>query len=93
MTIQLTVRMIQIAHHSFQAVRACFSEVAMLADMVREVIEELGVHKFVIQFINIMLYNFWFNLSVLLINTVQLSRRQMMVPSGVTLPFLLFVLS
>src|SRR5882757_7786545 len=61
--------------------------------MVREVVQEMHLHKVEIQFVDKMLCNFRLDLSFIFINATTLCSRRKIVPSGVTLPFLLFVQS
>jgi len=57
MTIQLSVRLFKIHHRFFWEFRAYIYEVAKLADMVREVVQEMHLYKVEIQFVDKMLCN------------------------------------
>ena len=57
MTIRLSVRLFTINHHSFWEFRAYISEVEKLADMVREVVQEIHLHTDQIQLVEEMLCN------------------------------------
>jgi len=61
--------------------------------MVREVVQEMHLHKVEIRFVNKMLCNFLLNRCFIFINTTTLCCCRNIVPSGVTLPFLLVVKS
>jgi len=56
-TIQLSVYLFNIHQCTFCEFRACFQEVAKLADMVWEVVQEMHFHKVEIGYVNKMLYN------------------------------------
>jgi len=55
MMVRVSVRLFMIHHRSVWELRACIHEVAKLADMVREVVSEVHLHKVEIQFVNMML--------------------------------------
>jgi len=74
-------------------IRAYIEEVAKLPGMVREGVQETYLHKVEIRFIDKMLCNFWLDECCIFINTTMPCSRRKIVPSGVTLLFLLFVLS
>jgi len=93
MTIRLSVRLFKIHHCCLWEFRAYIYEVGKLADMVREVVQEMHLHKVEIRFIDKMLCNFWLDLHFIFINAKMLCSRRMIVPSGVTLLFFLFVQS
>jgi len=57
MTIQLSVRLFKTHHRCFWKFRAYISEVAKLVDMVREVVQEMHLHKVEIRFLEKMLCN------------------------------------
>jgi len=59
--------------------------------MVREMVQEMHLHKVDIQFVNKMLCNFWLDLDFIFINATMICRHRNIFPSGVTLPFLLLV--
>jgi len=58
MTIQLSVPLFKIYRCVFWDFRSYIQQVAKLADMVREVVQEMQPHKVEIRFINKMLCNF-----------------------------------
>jgi len=65
--------------------------VAKLADMVKEVDQEMHCHNVEIQFVNKMMCNFCHYLCLICINALTLSSHRMNVPSGVTILFLLII--
>jgi len=59
--------------------------------MIREVVQEMHLAEIEIRFVNKMLCTFCRNLHCIIINVMTLCSRWQIVPSGVTLPFLLIV--
>jgi len=64
-----------------------------MANMVRVVVEEMHLHKVEIRFIDKMLCNFSLGLRFIFINAMMPCSRRKIIPSGVTLRFLLFLQS
>jgi len=93
MTIRLSVCLFKIHDHIFWEFGDYISYVATLADMVSELIQEIHLQKFETWFVDKMLCNFWLDLRFIFINVSTACSRRNIVPSWVTLQFLLFVQS
>jgi len=85
--------LVKIHHHVFWEFRVYIQELSKLADMGREVVQEMHIQIVEMRFFDEMLCNFWRDLSCIFINAKTLCSRRKIVPSGVTLPFLLWVQS
>ena len=68
-------------------------EVAKLADMLTEVVQEMHLHKVEIQLVDKMLCNFWLDLHCIFINVTMRCSHRKIAPSGVTLLFLMVIQS
>lgn len=65
----------------------------MLADMIREVVQEMRLHQLEIHFFDNLMGNFWLGLHFIMIKLTMRFIWRRIVQSGVTLPFLLYVQS
>jgi len=89
--IQLSLCWFTIHHHSFSEFRACIWELAKLANVVREVIQEMHLQKAEIWFINKKLCNFLADLRIIITDATMLWRHRKIAPSAIIIKFLLSV--
>jgi hypothetical protein len=90
MTIRLSVCLFKNYHCCFWELRARNYIIAKLADMIRDVVQEMHIQKVEIQIVDKMSCNFRLDMHFVVINAMIVCSRRMIVLSGVTLPFLLF---
>jgi len=88
--IVLWVRLFTIHHRSFWELSTGNDQVTKLADMNREVVQEMHFHQVEIRSVDRILCNFWLDLRIFLISTMTLCHHRNIVPSRVSLLFLLY---